>query len=57
MRLNRFCSLLLSTFILASSSYALAADSPRVNKWVDISDDKNFFDKKKLSLKKRALNI
>lgn len=41
---KRVCSVLLTTLVSIGSGLALADDHARA-KWVDISNDKNFFDK------------
>lgn len=41
---KRFCSILLSTLVSLSASYSMADDHSRA-KWLDISGDKELFDK------------
>ena len=42
---KRLCAVLLSTLVSVGASTSFAGDHARANKWVDISDDKNLFDK------------
>ena len=44
MVLKRFCSLMLVTLVFIGSNYSMADNHARA-KWVDISSDKNLFDK------------